>query len=233
MKNLLLVILMVWFADLKAQVPVRECDVLFRKHIVRSIDLREKSNSEIFRREDGIIRILMDALDQEKIKAYTPTNKSRELSREEFFNKLKIPSEDSIAEAYNDYQLYKMEIGEDLIFDKQRSVPVYEIKYLTIYIPEELNYRGILEPLATFKYADCLKLFKTDKRAIWNINNGKPLNFKEIFLLHQYQSRIVKIGNENDMYFDQKYNSDLNAFLAAKEAENEIVEYFYRIYNPQ
>jgi hypothetical protein len=233
MKHLLLVILMVGFANLKAQVLVRECDVLFRKHIVRSIDLREKGNSEIFRREYGIVRILMDALDQEKLKAYSPGNKNKELSRDDFFHKLKIPSEDSIAEAYNDYQLYKIEVGEDLIFDKQRSVPVYEIKYLTIYLPEEVNYRGILEPLATFKYADCIRIFKEDKRAVWDISNGKPLNFKEIFLLHQYQSRIVKIGNENELYFDQKYNSELNAFLATKEAENEIVEYFYKIYNPQ
>jgi hypothetical protein len=233
MKHLLLVVLMVGFTNLKAQVPVRECDVLFRKHIVRSIDLREKANSEIFRREDGIVRILMDALDQGKLKGYTPGNKNMELSKEDFFNKLKIPSEDSIAEAYNDYQLYKIELGEDLIFDKQRSVPVYEIKYLTIFLPEEINYREILEPLVTFKYEDCIRLFKEDNRAVWDISNGKPLNFKEIFLLHQYHSRIVKIGNENELYFDQKYNSGLNAFLAAKEAENEIVEYFYRLYNPQ
>jgi hypothetical protein len=65
------------------------------------------------------------------------------------------------------------------------------------------------------------------------LNDGKPLNFKEVFLLHHYQSTIVKIGDENELYFDQIYPDGLNAFLAAKEAENKIVEYFYRLYNPQ
>jgi hypothetical protein len=232
MKNLLLAILLGWAGIINAQV-VRECDVLFRKHIVRSIDLREKVNSDIFRRTDGITRILLDAIEQGKLKAYDPKDKKLELSREDFSNKLKIPSDNDLKEAYTDYHLYKMEIGEDLIFDKQRSIPVYEIKYLTLYIPEEINYKGILEPIATLKYADCLNIFKEDQRALGNLNNGKLLNFKEVFLLHQYQSHIVKIGNENEMYFDQKYNTDLRAFLAAKEEENKIVEFFYKIYNPQ
>jgi hypothetical protein len=226
-------ILLVGIGKLTAQVPVRACDVLFRKHIVRSIDLRDKFNSEIFRREDGIIRILMDALTSEKITPYSPKVKKNKICKDDFFNKLKIPSDNDTEEAYNDYHLYKIEVEEDLLFDKQRSVPVYEIKYITLYLPQEINYRGILEPLASFKYEDCLKVFKEDKRAVWDLNDGKPLNFKEVFLLHHYQSTIVKIGDENELYFDQIYPDGLNAFLAAKEAENKIVEYFYRLYNPQ
>jgi hypothetical protein len=233
MKNLLFVILLVGSGQLYAQVPVRECDVLFRKHIVRSIDLRDKTNSIAFGREDGIVRILMDAIAEGRLTAYSPTNKKNVLSPGDFFNQLKIPSENSSEERYDQSHLYRLEVGEDLLFDKQRSIPVYEVKYLTLFLPQEINYRGILEPLATFRYEDCLKVFKEDPRAVMDLMDGKPINFKELFLLHRYQSHIVKIGDENELYFDQKYTNDLQAFLAAKDAENKIVEYFYQLYNPQ
>ena len=148
--------------------------------------------------------------------------------------KLSIKNEDGTNDQYSFRHLYQMEIGEDLVFDKQRSIPVYQVKYITLIIPQEINYRGIHEALVTFRFQDCRKLFIQDGHDEVSFNKEKvKINFRDAILLHMYKAEIVKMGDEDDLYFDQKYPKPSDAFLARKRSEEEVLEYFYRIYNPE
>jgi len=104
---------------------------------------------------------------------------------------------------------------------------------LTIFIPQSLNQRSLLEPVVSFDYDECLLIFKKDERAsaVNPLKNGRNLNYSEVFLLRLFVSDIVKIGNDN--YFDQMYSDPAQAYIARKEAENQLTEYLYKLYNPK
>ncbi|GAL84426.1 hypothetical protein CHU_2031 [Sporocytophaga myxococcoides] len=126
--------------------------------------------------------------------------------------------------------LKEIELGEDIIFDKHRSEFSFEQKYIGLIIPQSENYRGITEPLAYFKYTDCIKVFNQDERA-YSLNfSGVKVPFHDLFLTHSYKSYIVKIGNGN--YFDQLYPSASKAFIAARHQENLLNDYLYKFFNP-
>jgi hypothetical protein len=211
---------------------VRECDITFRTHIVRNINLRHPANEDIFDK-GRIVELLLQAAFTKQIPIYDPINKDQLISQEEFLEKLRIQTEDGTSDQYSFRHLYQIEIGEDLVFDKQRSIPVYQVKYITLFIPEEINYRGIHEAVATFRFQDCRNLFVQDGHKQISFGNKIRINFRDAILLHMYTAEIVKMGDEDDLYFDQKYPKPAEAFLARKRSEEEVLEYFYRIYNPR
>src|SRR5204862_6306978 len=101
----------------------------------------------------------LEAAFTDQVPVYNPDNKTQLLSQEALLERLTVKAEDGTAGTYSTRQLYQIEVGEDLVFDKQRSIPVYQVKYLTIFIPQDVNYRGIHEPVATFRFQDCEKFF--------------------------------------------------------------------------
>jgi hypothetical protein len=223
------------FASLYAQPDhtyVRECDITFRTHIVRSINLRHTANEDIFGK-GKVVEVLLDAALANQIPIYDPNNKTQVLSKESLLERLTAKGEDGNVETYSFKQLYQMEVSEDLVFDKQRSIPVYQVKYLTLFIPQDINYRGIHEPVATFRFQDCAKIFVHEDKATSLFNERREINFRDAFLLHSYKGEIVKMGREDDLYFDQRYPDPAKAFMARKKSEEEVLEYFYKIYNPE
>jgi len=211
---------------------VRDCDITFRTHIVRSINLRHIANEDIF--EKGkVVEVLLEAAFAKELPIYDPADKTRVLSIEALQERLTVKAEDGTINTYTYRHLYQIEVGEDLVFDKQRSIPVYQIKYLTIFIPQDINYRGIHEPVATFRFQDCERIFLKNAQLTNSFNSSPKFNFRDALLLHMYKSEIVKMGREEDLYFDQKYSDPAKAFIARKKSEEEVLEYFYKIYNPE
>jgi gliding motility associated protien GldN len=234
--------------------PIRENDVLFRKHIIRSVNLKRFSNEEIFGRNNTLAKVLLDAVREGKLTAYKSAHLDEELGVSDFLEKIKIPVDNSDWSSWEDAwkdeigqnqipedvyyeadQLFRIEIGEDVIFDKHRSDIIFDMQYITLFLPAEVSPRGLHEPIASFKFADCMHVFKQDKRAVAEnpLNNGMNLNFADVFYLRLYKSYIVKLGRIDDPYFDQMYQDPKKAFIASKNAENRIVEYFYKLYNPK
>jgi hypothetical protein len=223
------------FSEISAQPDhtyVRECDITFRTHIVRSINLHNPANEDIFDK-GRIVEILLNAALNSQLPIYDPFNKDQTLDKAALMEKLSVKEEDGTVSQYTYRHLYQIEIGEDLVFDKQRSIPVYQVKYITLFIPQEINYRGIHEALVTFRFQDCGKLFIQDGHDGISFNEKVKINFRDALLLHMYTAEIVKMGDEDDLYFDQKYPKPADAFIARKKSEEEVLEYFYRIYNPE
>jgi hypothetical protein len=223
------------FTELSAQPDhtyVRECDITFRTHIVRCINLRHAANEEIFGK-GRIVETLLAAAFANEIPVYNPENKTQILSNEALLERLTVKADDGTSEIYSYKQLYQIEVGEDLVFDKQRSIPVYQVKYLTLFIPQDINYRDLHEPVATFRFQDCEKFFRGDICGANSFSYNSEINFRDAILLHMYKSEIVKMGREEDLYFDQKYPDPAKAFLARKKSEEDVLEYFYKIYNPE
>jgi hypothetical protein len=234
MKYLFTCLALVSFHLLSAQQEKREDDIFFKKYLVRSMDFNEKGNREIFGTDQYMVRLLLDAYCSGKLKGYKNQKLSETLSYEQFESRLTLlQPEENQGIPLGD--LHLIEIGEHLIFNKHTSDFYFSMESITMYIPADKSYRGIQEPLISFSYKDCSRIFKADQHAV-SVNplkNGRDINYAEVFLLRLFNSSIVKIGNTRDLYFDQVYDDKMSAFLAAKAGENQLTEYLYKLYHPE
>ena len=198
------------------------------------MDLRDKGNEEIFGSDRYIVQALLNAYCSGNIKGYKNEKLNESLSYNDFDNRLNLFQEVATAEsAWTGLPL--IEIGENLIFNKHTSDFYFSMQTLTLYIPAEMSHRGLQEPLISFAYQDCSRIFKSDPEAI-SVNplkNGRNINYADLFLLRCFNSSIVKIGNSRDLYFDQAHADKLSAFLAAKDGEHQLTEYLYKLYHPE
>jgi hypothetical protein len=212
----------------------RDQDIAFSTTIVRGIDLNHPTNQKTFGKKSLMSQILLDAALSGSYKVYNSDTLEKELSCAELIQKISFPDDSNNFMQYLPQQLYEVELQEELIFDKQRSEFRFVPRYITIFIPSELNYRGIMEPVGSWKYEDCMKIFKADKRAYSDSEGfGKSkVHYNETFLLRSYYSQIVKIGHGGDLYYDQMYADPLQAFLARKEDEGKLQEMIYQVFHP-
>jgi|GEM_PF-1516764 len=208
----------------------REDDLLFRTEFVRLIDLNWPQSKEVFGEDNMISTILFDAVKEGKIRAYEDVKMSKEQFAGDMLEKLAIDSNYVLAPEY----LTEIELGEDLIFDRNRSEHYFIPRYLAVYISEKQHPYGFKEPWAVFRFEDVATVFREDERA-WNtdrLSGRKKLNYADIFVLKSFYSETVKIGHAHDRYFDQLYSDKVSAFVASKEAEARLIEFLYKLYNP-
>ncbi len=119
-----------------------------------------------------------------------------------------------------------MEIKEDWIFDKKRSRLYYDIQTITIYLPSDKNTAGVETPLATFKYKDLDKLFRSDpKKFIWYNpqNQAQHKNLADAFDLRLFYGRITKVANPGDTDLVGMYG-DREGLLKSYQTEYELME---------
>lgn len=211
---------------------IREGDILFKKRIVRTLHMKHPVNQDLFGRENRLAGILLEAFEQGKMMGYKDDACNDPVSIEEVRQKLQFMAGEDTVDIHPQ-QLYQVEIAEDLIFDSKRSEIIFDIEAITLMLPERVNSRGLLEPVISFKYDECMKILKEDERAFAEnpLHNGKNINFSNVFLLRLFAAEIVKIGN--DAYFDQMYADPTLAFIARKDAENKLSEYLYKLCYPK
>lgn len=119
-----------------------------------------------------------------------------------------------------------MEIKEDWIFDRKRSRLYYDIQTVTVFLPSDKNTAGLEVPLATFKYKDLDKLFRSDpKKFIWYNpqNQAQHKNLADAFDLRLFYGRITKVANPGDQALVDMYG-DREGLLKSYQTEYELME---------
>lgn len=119
-----------------------------------------------------------------------------------------------------------MEIKEDWIFDRKRSRLYYDIQTVTVYLPSDKNSAGVETPLATFKYKDLDKLFRSDpKKFIWYNpqNQAQHKNLADAFDLRLFYGRITKVANPGDTDLVGMYG-DKEGLMKSYQTEYELME---------
>ncbi|MEZ4906006.1 MAG: gliding motility protein GldN [Spirosomataceae bacterium] len=120
-----------------------------------------------------------------------------------------------------------LEMKEDWIFDRKRSRLMYDIQTITMVLPSELNPGGIEKPIATFKYKDLDKLFRSDpKKFIWfnEYNTAQHKNLADAFDLRLFNGRIIKTSNPMDRDLITIYGGEKEALWKSIQLENELME---------
>ena len=120
-----------------------------------------------------------------------------------------------------------LEVKEDWIFDKKRSRLYYDIQTVTMLLPSDKNTAGFEVPVATFKYKDLDKLFRSDpKKFIWYNpqNQAQHKNLADAFDLRLFYGRITKVANPEDKELVGLYGSEREGLLKSYQTEYELME---------
>jgi len=239
---------------------IHESDIMYRKILLRGIDLREKQNLPLFSRNREISDLLVKAVESGTITPYINDSLDcgRQITIDEFHKNLLIPSDAPVltqeerdimlangdssfmqsggAEYFFARSLYQLEIKECLIFDKQRSRMYYNILSLTLFIPadEPANIRGIQTVVASFSYKELAeKLFKDNPKAIWfnATNDQEHKNLADAFELRLFSSYILKVSNPTDSYLSDIYGGDQQkGIMASQWAAFDLLEYEHHLW---
>jgi gliding motility associated protien GldN len=239
---------------------IHESDIMYRKILLRGIDLREKQNLPLFSRNREITELLIKAVESGSITPYMNDSLDcgRQITIDEFHKNILIPSDAPVltqeekdimlangdssfmqtggAEYFFPRDLYQMEIKECLIFDKQRSRMYYNILGLTLYVPADhpANIRGIQTVVASFSYKELAeKLFKDNPKAIWfnSINDQEHKNLADAFELRLFSSYILKVSNPTDSYLSDVYGGDQQkGIMASQWASFDLLEYEHHLW---
>ncbi|WP_296619497.1 gliding motility protein GldN [Marivirga sp.] len=125
-------------------------------------------------------------------------------------------------------QMSTLEIIEDMIFDKQRSVLVWDIQAIKIIIPAENFTAGVERTVGVFKYKDLVDLFRSNpEQMIWfnPQNSAEHKNLADAFALRLFNGRIVKVANPNDnMIIDIYSESPKQGIMASQWIEYQLME---------
>ena len=130
-------------------------------------------------------------------------------------------------EEYFPNQLSILEIKEDWTFDKKRSRLYNDIQTITIVLPSDQTASGLELPVASFRYKDVERLFRSDpKKYIWynTENTAQNKNLADAFDLRLFWGRITKFSNANDKAFLDIYGGDKEALQKSLNYEQELME---------
>lgn len=125
-------------------------------------------------------------------------------------------------------QLYQLELKEQLTFDKRRSQIKHVLEAVTITIPAAETAKGYDVPLASFRYADLVRVFRAHPaEAIWfnPRNSAEHRNLADAFDLWLFCSRITKIENPDDRSLAELYGGERVGLFAGQEAAGKLVEF--------
>jgi gliding motility associated protien GldN len=130
-------------------------------------------------------------------------------------------------EEYFPDQLSILEVKEDWVFDKKRSRLYNDIQTITIVLPAEQTATGLELPVASFRWKDVERLFRSDpKKYIWynTHNTAQNKNLADAFDLRLFYGRITKFSNANDQAFLDIYNGEKEALIKSLNYEQELME---------
>jgi gliding motility associated protien GldN len=105
--------------------------------------------------------------------------------------------------------VYRLNLCEDVIFDKRRSRLYYDIQALELQA-FDIN-TSTYKSLGWFKYKDLEKLFRNNpEKAIWfnRQNTAENKNYADAFLLRFFKGVIKKIENPDDNSLEDIYRAN-------------------------
>jgi len=270
----LLLILIGFTSDLKAQEAentddgynewsakhIHESDIMYKQEIWRRMDSREPMNQPYYAFNNEITKLIVEAVKAGTLRPYWSDSLNREMSIDEFNERLIPPGTDEPGEAapvedlsgwgdagavdtataaptgpinFLPREISVLEIKEDLIFDKKRSRMYTDIQSIKLVVPGEKVVTGLDISIATFAYKDLVELFRSKpKEAIWfnRKNSREHKNYADAFELRLFHARLIKISNPNNNFIEDLYENRRNALLASEALEQELMEYEHNLW---
>jgi gliding motility associated protien GldN len=222
---------------------------MFKKEVIRAIDLREKQNQPLYSAERELSKLLMDATLNGTIRPYSSDSLSsgKTLSIADFQKRITIDNgeveqdtaymdeyekqeylenlanQNPTADYFFGKDLYQIELTEIIYFSSESSEMRYKIKAITIFLPAEHpnNIRGIQQPIATYDFDAVMKAFENNPNAIWYnpYNDSEHRSLANAFELRLFSSYIIKISNPNDDYITDQAGGNAKQGIIQSQEE--------------
>ena len=236
---------------------IRQEDKMYQISVWRRIDLREKFNLPLYgsgdKKDNGIMRYIYEAVQSGDVRAYS--SDTLELSKEIKWTEFeKLFKNTSFSTPLFVKNLYYLDLKEDFVFDRHHSQFKFDVKYIALVKPAEVNYdavsgskdSGTEKTFAYIPYKELMDYFEKEKiQGVWiNFkNSAEPKSYVEAFEQRMFRSVVTKFTNEFDMsLFDlssEKYKRftqeqkdkygpawpKLQAFLDAMAFEYKLVDF--------
>jgi hypothetical protein len=135
------------------------------------------------------------------------------------------PSGPSMTERFP-REFKRLELKEDVFFDKIRSRMYYDIQAVTIIFEDRIS--GIDKPVGVFAYKDLEKLFRSmPNEAIWynRQNTAQHRNMADAFLLRLFGARVIRISNPQNLQIEDIYQDQQIALYMSQYLEHKMMEY--------
>ena len=236
--------------------PVSYDRMLFKRQVWYRVDLNEKQNKPFFSREREISRLIIQAVKNDLLIPYVNDSVNTPMTKSEFLENIKIPEEggglteeekalgfgeeeivgwgdestvDEVPEIteFDARDFSIIEIKQDYFFDNIRSRMYHDIHVITLILPADKNPALFEKPVASFRFVDLAKLFRSmPQRAIWyNAQNpAKHLNMIDAFLLRLFSGNIVKISNPDDNRVVDIYSDRKQAVIASQQIQDKLID---------
>lgn len=119
-----------------------------------------------------------------------------------------------------------LEIREDAVIDRRRSRLYFDIQSIKIVIPASKTKAGFDKEVATFRYKDLYKLFRSNPNCVWynSENEMQHKNMADAFDLRMFQARIIKKGNVEDKLLTDLYGGEKEGLMMSQLLEYKLLE---------
>ena len=142
--------------------------------------------------------------------------------------------EDASLDEFLPSQVSIMEIKEDMIFDKKRSVMLFDIQSIQLIIPAKEFDTGLFRPVGVFRYIDLVELFRSmPDEAIWfnPQNSAQHRNLADAFELRLFNGRITKVSNPQNLEITDIYSaSQREGLIKSIQIEQELIEFEHNLW---
>jgi hypothetical protein len=149
--------------------------------------------------------------------------KSTEVPAKDDFDQKPAPIGD---EYYYAKDLSILEIREDAVIDRRRSRLYFDIQSIKIVIPASKTKAGFDKEIATFRFKDLYRLFRSNPNCVWynSENEMQHKNMADAFDLRMFQARIIKKGNVEDKLLSDLYGGEKEGLMMSQLLEYKLLE---------
>ena len=243
-----LILITLVFPSLYGQRHTSNDDLLYKKEIIRAIDLREKQNLPLYSYNKEIGALLLEAILNGEITAYKNDSLTRTLTIPEVQQRLSINGsniywadtigmtqeekttfiEDNQEYYFEGKDLYQMQLVQEWTINNQTSTKEVVNKSITFLVPADHpdNIRGYELLAFTLDFEDCLEFWNNNPNTFWfnPYNDAEHLAMADAFTLELYSSYIIKISNPENEYISDTYENT-NSRVASQNTEFQLMEY--------
>ncbi len=219
-------------------------DIKFRKKMWREINLQITPNKGFFYQNNEIVKFIIAGVKRGMLTSYTSFSKSKKLTREQFMDRMVIPSARIHGDEEHEYKkeyfsarkVSLLVIEEELLFHARRSEWSFDIKSIQIVLPEYLFKTGIRKEVAVFDYKELMNYLDNIPQARWRneINSSANKKFSLAFKERLFSSLLVKIENPENFTIAEIYGAKtkLEAVQASLAEEQNLRCYMDSVWIP-
>ncbi len=225
---------------------IRASDIMTVKRVWRDIDTEDNANKLFTAPESNLIDIIVDAIQNEKIKAYSSSRSQTNPSGDAFSDPISakealkafisesimIPILDSTGTQidskmkggeFNPSMVTKFRLKEDWIFDKGRGL--YEPRIVGIAPLIKINAVGELvaeQPAFWINFEQARKVF-CQKQVLTMYTSD--LSYDDIFTLRKFKSKVIKEASPADLKIKDYVSSQEDIDREAQRIESSLADY--------